>query len=148
MPKQRIWRHQRPFQHAIILTAPVCGILMLTLQVRPPSVEMAMPGPVRIGWQVGLIAAGLLGLTGLLWPGRCSTRLGLELASMLMLGTVMGMYAVALWVISGRMAVVAASFITAVALGACWRGWEIVRDLRRLMRPRQPYHADALGGLP
>ncbi|MGN9777093.1 hypothetical protein ACTMS0_15210 [Micromonospora sp. H33] len=148
MPKMRIWRNRQPFQNAVVATAPVCGVLMVTLQVRPPAVEVAMPGPVRVGWVLGLIVAGLVGLTGLFWPGRCATALGIELASMLMLGTLAGMYAVALAVFSGRMAVAAASFITAVAIGSWWRSAEIIRDLRGLARPRQPYPGDIFGRFP
>lgn len=148
MPKKRIWRNRQPFQNAVVATAPLCGALMIILEVRPPAVEAAMPGPVRVGWQVGLVVAGLVGVAGLLWPGRCSTALGIELASMLMLGTLAGMYAVAVTVFSGRMAVAAASFITAVAIGSWWRAAEVVRDLRGLARPRQPYPSDILGRLP
>ncbi|QGN48283.1 hypothetical protein GKC29_16530 [Micromonospora sp. WMMC415] len=148
MPKMRIWRNRQPFQNAVVVTAPVCGVLMITLEVRPPSVEVAMPGPVRLGWELGLVVAGLVGLAGLLWPGRCSTALGIELASMLMLGTLAGMYAVSLAAFSGRMAVAAASFVTAVAIGSWWRSAEIVRDLRVLARPRQPYPGNTFGRLP
>ncbi|MEW2383514.1 hypothetical protein AB0873_15680 [Micromonospora sp. NPDC047707] len=148
MPKMRIWRNRQPFQNAVVVTAPVCGVLMITLEVRPPSVEVAMPGPVRLGWELGLVVAGLVGLAGLLWPGRCSTALGIELASMLMLGTLAGMYAVSLAAFSGRMAVAAASFVTAVAIGSWWRSAEIVRDLRVLARPRQSCPGDIFGRLP
>ncbi|MFC4090320.1 hypothetical protein ACFOYX_15925 [Micromonospora sp. GCM10011541] len=133
-PSMRILRNRRPFENAVLATAPVCGALLITLDVRPPSVEMAMPAPIRIGWELGLIAVGLAGLVGLSWPGRISTGLGIELASMLMLGTIAGMYAVAMAVMSGRLAVAAASFIIAVAVGAWWRAVEILLDLRRLVR--------------
>ncbi|MEH0827074.1 MULTISPECIES: hypothetical protein [unclassified Micromonospora] len=142
----RIWRNRRPFENAILLTAPVCGLLLITLNVRPPSVEMAMPGPVRVGWELGLIAVGLGGLLGLLWPGRFSTGLGIELASMLLLGTLAGMYAVTLTVMSGRMAVAATSFIAAVAIGSWWRAVEILLDLRRLIRHIDRNGADVLTG--
>ncbi|SCF20458.1 hypothetical protein GA0074696_3409 [Micromonospora purpureochromogenes] len=134
MQSMRIWRNRRPFENAVLVTAPVCGLLLITLNVRPPSVEMAMPHPIRIGWELGLILVGLGGLLGLTWPGRISTALGIELASMLLLGTLAGMYSVALLVMSGRMAVAAASFITAVAVGSWWRATEILLDLRRLIR--------------
>lgn len=147
MPNRLIWRNRRPFQNAVVATAPVCGALMLCLEVEPPSVEVAMPGPVRVGWVLGLIAAGLVGVAALFWPGRCSTRLGMELASMLMLGSVTGMYAVTLAVISGRTAVTAASFVAAVAIGSWWRAGELLRDLRSMVDPqRSP--TDVVGGFP
>ncbi|WP_435828223.1 hypothetical protein [Micromonospora purpureochromogenes] len=134
MQSMRIWRNRRPFENAVLVTAPVCGLLLITLNVRPPSVEMAMPRPIRIGWELGFILVGLGGLLGLTWPGRVSTALGIELASMLLLGTLAGMYSVALMVMSGRMAIAATSFITAVAVGSWWRATEILLDLRRLIR--------------
>lgn len=134
MQSMRIWRNRRPFENAVLVTAPVCGLLLIIFNVRPPSVEMAMPRPIRIGWELGLIAVGLGGLLGLTWPGRISTALGIELASMLLLGTLAGMYSVALVVMSGRMAIAATSFITAVAVGSWWRATEILLDLRRLIR--------------
>ncbi|MER7456765.1 hypothetical protein [Micromonospora sp. NPDC126480] len=147
MPKRLIWRNRRPFQNAVVATAPVCGALMIAMEVRPPVVEVAMPDPVRIGWEAGLIVAGLVGIAGLLWPGRCSTRLGMELASMLMLGTVTGMYAVALAVISGRTAVAATSFIAAVAIGSWWRAGELLGELRGMVESqRSP--TDVVGGFP
>ncbi|MEU4781832.1 hypothetical protein [Micromonospora sp. NPDC023633] len=50
-----------------------------------------MPGPIQAGWESGLIVAGVAGLLGVVWPGRLSTGLGIELASVLMLGTITGM---------------------------------------------------------
>ncbi len=147
MPNRLVWRNRRPFQNAVVAIAPVCGTLMLCMETRPPAVEIAMPDPVRIGWELGLILAGLVGIAGLLWPGRCSTRLGMELASMLMLGTVTGMYAVTLAVISGRTSVTAASFISAVAVGSWWRAGELLRDLRGMVDPRRS-PTDVVGGFP
>ncbi|MFG3707426.1 hypothetical protein ACGF7U_22245 [Micromonospora sp. NPDC047670] len=134
MPHIRSRSTQQPFEIAILATAPVCGILLIVLDVRPQSVEMAMPGPIQAGWESGLIVVGVTGLLGVLWPGRLSTALGIELASMLMLGTITGMYAVALSVVAGRQGVAATSFIVAVAIGSGWRAGQILLDLRRLTR--------------
>lgn len=144
MPNIRIRSRHQPFEMAVLAIAPICGLLLIVLDVRPPSVEMAMPAPLQAGWESGLIVVGLTGLLGVLWPGRLSTALGIELAAVLVLGTLAGMYAVALAVISGRQAVGAASFITAVAVGSAWRSVEILLDLRRLVRASQLTRADPL----
>lgn len=145
MPKRLIWRNRRPFQNAVIVTAPVCGTVMLILDT--PPVGFALPGPIRVGWEVGLVVAGLVGIAGLLWPGRHATGLGLELASMLMLGTVTSMYAVTLGVGGGLAAVTSVSFITAVAIGSWWRGGQLLYELHRLIEPQHPV-SDVAGELP
>ncbi|SCL15668.1 hypothetical protein [Micromonospora inyonensis] len=124
----------RPFETVVLLVAPICGALLVALDVRPPSVEQAMPDLVQTGWAAGLLVAGLTGLLGIFWPGRCATRLGIELAAVLILATVTGMYVVALSATAGRQAIPATSFIVAVALGSVWRSVEIVLVLRRLSR--------------
>jgi hypothetical protein len=126
-------RHQ-PYEVAVLVAAPLCGVLLMTLDVRPTSVQTSMPGPIQAAWELGLIAVGVGGLLGILWPGRLSTGLGLELASVLVLGTITGMYAVAVLVVSGRNSIVAASFVMALTIGSLWRAAQIAIDLRRLAR--------------
>ncbi|WP_025617311.1 hypothetical protein [Salinispora cortesiana] len=137
MRKRLISRNRRPFQCAVVFTSPMCGTMMLVLGA-PPTMGVAMPEPIRIGWQLGLVVAGLIGIAGLLWPGRHATGLGLELASMLMLGAVTSMYAITLGVGGGLAAVTSVSFITAVAFGSWWRGGELLHDLHRLVEPQRP----------
>ena len=107
---------------------------MMTLEVRPTSVQTAMPVPIQVAWELGLIAVGVGGLLGIVWPGRLSTGLGIELASVLVLGTITGMYAVAVVAMSGRQSIVATSFVVAVTIGSLWRAAQIAVDLRRLAR--------------
>lgn len=137
MRKRLNWRNRRPFENAIVFTSPMCGTVMLVLGA-PPSLGVAMPEPIRIGWQLGLVVAGLIGIAGLLWPGRYATGLGLELAAMLMLGTVTSMYAITMGVSGGLAAVTSISFLTAVALASWWRGGELLHDLFRLVEPERP----------
>ncbi|SIN41885.1 hypothetical protein [Micromonospora cremea] len=94
-------RHQ-PFEVAALAMAGVCGVLLLLLGSRPTSVRMAMPVPIQIGWEIGLVLVGVGGLLGILWPGRLATGLGIELASVVVFGTISGMYTMALVVVSGR----------------------------------------------
>ncbi|MET8352355.1 MULTISPECIES: hypothetical protein [unclassified Micromonospora] len=129
-------RHQ-PFEVAALAMAPVCGVLLLLLGGRPTSVRMAMPVPIQIGWELGLVLVGVGGLLGILWPGRLATGLGIELASVVVFGTISGMYTMALLVVSGRQAIAAASFITALAVGSLWRAAQIAIDLRRLAQASQ-----------
>lgn len=125
---------QRMFEFAVLITAPVCGVLLSVLHVRPQSVELAMPHAMRVCWELGLIVAGVAGLLGMFWPGQLGTGLGIELAAVLMLGAIAAMYVVAVLVVAGEQAVVAASFVSAVALGSWLRSVEIVRSLRWLIR--------------
>ncbi|MCW3842461.1 hypothetical protein ONA70_20390 [Micromonospora yasonensis] len=61
------------------------------------------------------------------WPGQLGTGLGIELAAVLMLGAIAAMYVVAVLAVAGGQAVVAAAFVTAVAVGSWLRSAEIVR---------------------
>ncbi len=132
--RARLLARHRPYEIAVLVAAALSGILILTLNVRPTSVQLSMPTPILIAWELGQIAVGVVGLLGILWPGRLSTGLGLELASVLVLGTITGMYAVAVLVVSGRNSVVAISFMMAVSVGSFWRAAQIVIDLRDLAR--------------
>ncbi|MGC5307362.1 hypothetical protein [Micromonospora zamorensis] len=134
MGNLRIRSRHQPYEIAVLAASPVCGVLMLTLDVRPTSVQTAMPVPIQVAWELGLIAVGVGGLLGIVWPGRLSTGLGIELASVLVLGTITGMYAVAVVAMSGRQAIVATSFVVAVTIGSLWRAAQIAVDLRRLVR--------------
>ncbi|MCW3816371.1 hypothetical protein ONA91_18155 [Micromonospora sp. DR5-3] len=125
---------QRVFEFAVLVTAPVCGVLLIVLRVRPQSVEVVMPDAIRVCWEFGLIVVGVAGLLGMFWPGQLGTGLGIELAAVLMLGAIAAMYVVSLLVVAGQQAVVAASFVGAVAIGSWLRSAEIVRSLRWIIR--------------
>lgn len=125
---------QQPHEVAVLAMAPVCGLLMVLLDVRPASVQTSMPAPLQVAWEIGLITAGVCGLLGLSWPGRLSTGLGMELASILVLATITGMYAVALVALWSQQSLVASSFIVAVTVGSLWRAGQLAVDLRRLVR--------------
>ncbi|MFI7609459.1 hypothetical protein ACIBTV_30700 [Micromonospora sp. NPDC049366] len=136
---------RQPFEIAILVAAAICGLLLILLDVGPPSVELTMPAPVQAGWRVGLVLVGIGGLLGILWPGRVATGLGIELAALLMLGTSAAMYALTLTVISGRHSIAATSFVTAVATGSFWRAAQIVFDLRRLAKASYLESSELIG---
>lgn len=66
--------------------------------------------------------------------GQPGTGFGIELAAVLMLGAIAAMYVVAVLAVAGEQAVVASSFVGAVAVGSWLRAAEIVRALRLLIR--------------
>ncbi|MET7747931.1 hypothetical protein [Micromonospora sp. NPDC005367] len=132
MPHNRIRSRRQPFEVAVLLAAPPCGLLLIVLDVRPPSVTLAMDTPIQVLWEAGLIVGGVIGLSGIIWPGRLATGLGIELAAVVLLGTITAMYAAALAAVSGRSGTAAISFIVAVSVGSFWRAGQIVLDLRLL----------------
>jgi hypothetical protein len=138
----------QPFEVAALITTPICGFLLLVLDVRSTSVQLSMPKPIQLGWEVALIVVGVGGLLGILWPGRLSTGLGIEFACVLVLGTITGMYAVALVAVLGSQGLVAASLVSAVPLGAFWRAGLIAFDLRCLVYGHQcATHRRVVGGV-
>ncbi|MEU5908189.1 hypothetical protein [Micromonospora sp. NPDC047527] len=140
-------KHQ-PFEVAALVTTSICGVLLMALGARPQSVELSMPGPLQLGWEVSLVVVGVTGLLGILWPGRLSTGLGIEFAAVLVLGTITGMYAVALVAVTGQQGVVAASLISAVPAGSFWRAAQIAVDLRCLAYGHQcASHQRVVGGV-
>ncbi|MEV4656039.1 hypothetical protein [Micromonospora sp. NPDC049301] len=146
MGSLRIRSRHQPFEVAALVMAPVCGALLLLLGVRPASVQISMPAPIQIGWEIGLVLVGVGGLLGIMWPGRLATGLGIEFASVVVFGTISGMYAMALVVVSGRQSIAAASFITALAVGSLWRAAQIANDLRRLAQASQCLAHEPLEG--
>ena len=125
---------RHPFEATLLVAAVACGFSLQVANARPPSVTVAMPVAVQATWELGLIVGGLIGLFGIAWRGQLSTGLGLELGAMLLFGTTTGMYAIALFAITGRAGLAAGTFVAAVSVAAYWRGGQIVRDLRRLAR--------------
>lgn len=128
----------RVYEFAVLATTPVCGLLLAVGGIRPHSLEVAMPDPIRVLWEFGLIVVGAAGLLGMFWPGQLSTGLGIELAAVLALGALAAMYVIAVLVFAGDQAVVAASFVGAVALGSWLRSAEILGSLRWLIRMHHP----------
>ncbi|GAA2219868.1 hypothetical protein ACFY2R_27000 [Micromonospora olivasterospora] len=127
----------RAYEFAVLAVAPVCGVLLAAGDIRPHSVEVAMPEAMRICWEFGLVAVGVAGLLGMFWPGQLGTGLGIELAAVLMLGAIAAMYVVSVLVVAGAQGVVAVSFVGAVTVGSWLRAAEIARSLRWLVRMHQ-----------
>ncbi|MGW4465377.1 hypothetical protein [Micromonospora sp. NPDC004704] len=125
---------RHPFETTLLLAAIVCGSSLLVVDTRPLSVTVAMPLAVQATWEVGLIIAGLAGLVGIRWRGQLSTGLGVELGAIVLFGTTTGMYALAVFAITGLAGLAAGTFIAAASIASYWRCYQIIRDLRRLAR--------------
>jgi len=123
---------RHPYQVAVHASAIGCGIALAVVDRLPRSATEAMPAPVQILWIVLLIASGVAALVGTWWRGRTSTGLRLELAGVLLLAGGTGMYAAALFTITGTQALAAGSFVAGIAAGSWWRAVQIMRDLRHL----------------
>ncbi|WP_326561357.1 hypothetical protein [Micromonospora sp. NBC_01796] len=138
MPAIRIRSGRHPFQITLLAATLACGLAQLIVDVRPRSVSTSMPILVQNVWEWGLVVVGIAGLLGIAWRGRLSTGLGIELGAMFVLGTTTGMYAFALFAVSGTAALTSSTFIAAIAVGSGWRAVEILSDLRDLATPAQP----------
>lgn len=123
---------RHPYQVAIHASAICCGLALAATDRVPKSAAEAMPTPVQVLWVALLLSSGLATLVGTWWRGRTSTGLRLELAGVLLLAGGTGMYAVALFAISGWQAAAAGSFIAGIAIGSWWRAVQILRDVRHL----------------
>ncbi|MEU8821795.1 hypothetical protein [Actinoplanes sp. NPDC048796] len=127
----RIVGGRHPFEVATLAAAAVCGTALILTDTSPRSAAAAMPGAVEVLWQILLIAGGVIGLVGVWWPGRLVAQLGTEAAGVVLLGAATSMYAVALFATSGAQALVAGSFVAAVAVASWSRFGQIGRDLYR-----------------
>lgn len=130
----RVVRGNNPYQVCTLAAALTVGLALLCTSSQPSSIREAMPGVVQGAWEIGLIVAGILGLTGVAWRGRFGTALGVELAGVIILATVTTMYGIALFAVSPTAALAAGAFVVALAIGSWWRAWQIVRDLHRAAR--------------
>lgn len=123
---------RHPYQVAIHASAIACGLALAVTDRVPKSAAEAMPTPVQVLWVTLLLSSGLAALVGSWWRGRTSTGMKVELAGVLLLAGGTGMYAVALFAISGEQAAAAGAFIGGIAVGSWWRAVQIMRDVRHL----------------
>ncbi|MEN3611907.1 hypothetical protein AAH979_20405 [Plantactinospora sp. ZYX-F-223] len=133
----RVVSGRHPFEVTSLATAVVCGVLLVVLDSRPRSVSIAMPTLLEQVWAVGLIVAGVAGLCGVAWRGQLAIGMGVELGALLSFGAVTGMYAIAIFAISGRAGLTAGLFIAAVAVASWWRCVQITWDLYRMAQAQQ-----------
>jgi hypothetical protein len=129
----RITSGRHPYEVALLIAAPLVGVIMILSSARPRSMA-AMPMPVSVIWIALLIVAGATGLAGVWWPGRIELSLSIEAVGVLVLGSATSMYTVAVLATTGFAAAAAGGFSAAIAGGSWWRLSQIQRDLRKLDR--------------
>jgi hypothetical protein len=129
----RITSGRHPYEVALLIAAPLVGVIMILSSARPRSMA-AMPMPVSVIWIALLIVAGATGLAGVWWPGRIELSLSIEAVGVLVLGSATSMYTVAVLATAGFAAAAAGGFSAAIAGGSWWRLSQIWRDLRKLDR--------------
>lgn len=123
---------RQPFQIAVMVASLFLGLVLAVTDTIPNSAQRTMHGAVIVTWIFMLVSAGTLSLAGIFWTGSFRTALRLEMAGVLLLAGGASMYVVALFSVSGWSALIAGGYVTAIALGSWWRGWELLRDIRKL----------------
>lgn len=126
----RITSGRHPYEVVLLAAAPVVAAILALTNTRPAVVDEAMPGPVRVVWMVLLALAGVIGLTGVFWPGTVTASLSIEAIGVLVLGTAATMYTVGIVAYTGLPGAAAGGFVAAVGAGSWWRLSQIWRDLR------------------
>jgi hypothetical protein len=125
---------RHPFQVAVMAASVFLGLVLTITDRVPNSASQTMHQAVLTTWVAMLITGGGLALIGACWSSAFRTALRIELAGVLMLAGGASMYAVAVLAVSGWAALIAGGYVTAIALGAWWRSYQLVRDVRRLGR--------------
>jgi hypothetical protein len=83
-------------------------------------------------WALGLLASGVVGLTGCLWRGHIVVGLGLERGAMLMSTGAMGLISAVIVSAAGVRGVFSAGITIAWALANVYRCLQITADLRQI----------------
>ncbi|GAA5194102.1 hypothetical protein GCM10023322_57670 [Rugosimonospora acidiphila] len=127
----RITSGRHPFEVVVLIAALVVATILILTNTRPPAVDAAMPGPVRLVWVILLAVSGVVGLLGVFWRGAIQTSLSIEAIAVLVLGTAAAMYTVGVVAFAGIDGAAAGGFVAAVGAGSWWRLTQIWGDLRR-----------------
>lgn len=128
----RVVTGRHPFEVAVLAASPLAAAAMMATNTRPRSVSEGMDNAVMVGWEVGLILAGLIALVGVWWPGKIRNSLAIERVGVLLLGAALSMYVVVVFASAGTGAIVAGGFVGALALASWVRLAQIWKDLRKL----------------
>lgn len=124
-------RH-RPHELLLLAVSVLLGTSYLVRVPAPQTLTASVPRWVVILWAVGLVASGIIGLTGCLWRGDITTGLGLERGAMLMSTGVMALMAAVVVSATGIRGLFTASITIAWALANLYRVAQITTDLRRI----------------
>lgn len=135
----RIGRRQ-PHQILLCLWCTIAALVFFAgVAPVPGSISAILPGIVLTVWNSLLLAGGVVGLVGSLWPrSGIYTGLQLERASMIFLSAGTVMYVISMIEFAGWRAVGAIGFLAAWG-GACvWRALQIHSDIKTLTRSGVP----------
>lgn len=127
---------RHPYEVAVHISMVVCGIALAITDQVPPSATAAMQRPVQVMWIGLLILSGITATVGAYWRGVAQTGMRVELAGVLLLAGGAAMYAFALFIVAGLLALAAGSFVAGIAAGSWWRAGQIVTDLRRIKQSK------------
>lgn len=128
----RVVTGRHPYEVAVLAAAPIAAVALMATGTRPRSVSEGMRESVVVGWEIGLILAGLIALVGVWWPGKVRNSLAWERVGVFLLGTTLSMYVVAVFAASGTSAIVAGGFVGALAVASWVRVAQIWQELRKL----------------
>lgn len=137
MPRTVVLTYRRhPHEVMLLGLCLIQGAAYAIGQPRPGSVSALLPPLLVTAWFWMLLAAGVVGLVGNLWPGHLITGLRVRLAGMLLAASPAAAYGVTLIAFAGARASFTAGIVFAWA-GACmWRSGQLVVDLRQIGGPR------------
>lgn len=124
-------RH-RPHELLLLAVSVLLGASYLIRVPAPQTLTAAVPRWVVILWAVGLVASGIIGLTGCLWRGDVTVGLGLERGAMLMSTAALVLISSVIVSVTGMRGAFSAGITIAWALANVYRIAQISTDLRRI----------------
>lgn len=110
----------------------ISGLTYLAGANPPSSVEEAMPGWLLAAWYSTLVAAGITGMVGNLWPGQLGTALLVRMSGQLFAAGPAAAYAIAAISYGGVKALFAGGIVLAWSLVCLWTAKYLSEDLRRV----------------
>lgn len=133
-------RH-RPHELLLLAVSVLLGASYLARGTGPQTLTATVPRWVVLLWAVGLVASGIIGLTGCLWRGDITVGLGLERGAMLMSTGAMGLISAVIVSATGMRGAFSAGITIAWALANIYRIAQITTDLRQIAAAHEE-HAD------
>jgi hypothetical protein len=122
---------RHPHELLLLAVSVLTGVAYLLGAPRPGSVDALLPHWQVTAWACALLASGLLGISGVLWP-RYDLGLALEGGAMLIGAGGAGMYLICVLAINGWNALLSGGVVAAWAGANLWRAGQIRAVLREL----------------
>lgn len=122
-------KSRNPFQVFSMCLCVIVGTVAVTTGFRPDSIQQILPWWYEDAWGWLILAAGVAGIVGIVWPKRV-TGVVIEQLALVTLGGAMATYMVAAWLAFGLQALFLIAFTLTLSV-ACFRRWyELERALR------------------